>query len=618
MHIHRLDIGTRVNNPGDGIIRTENKDGVPNGYSSLKYSSTDGKPFDISVLYINGKPLKSIIILVTAIISIVTYCRRGRVLLVHFLILGEIYYYIFNPDTKSEETENVFIEFAPVYNQGLSEEDVKILLRHIRTNRGFNLVHLIEKNRELAGKLIDHSDLIFDISKNPGGHSQGYPCNIKGIYIFVDVRWKIGDNIVRVQHTPTVYSSEFHVKGIESGSGNCIKVKGGLPNDPITEFSVYYYTEDVLYENPIFITLKITNHHKDHIPGYYILSRNANGIWDLRQTSPLVYSSTSDIQEIARNIATYNRLLVDKISDESLRTKLGDIRQGLSIDLTKTNDPPTEESSLTIMSEASSYDSDGIRIPYKKYNDARGYSIVRHASTIPYFTVQSIRTGTDNDIAEDDLPPFGTLFGRLNVYYADYSYKNALLIELRCLYDYPGTDDSSTCIDYYYISDENNEWVAYRLETKAPKWGKEYDTSGRNALIAYVKQTDGKIAPERLGEKLGNSLSKYQPRRINVKQEIKEVTEDPLDTEEEDDEDGDARKGSIAGLGLLSSMDNNPHYDKGQNTTGYIFGFIIVIIILCLYSYFAFSSVRKFARIPYIGRLSHSPFINRRLHRHYT
>ncbi|AFZ79857.1 hypothetical protein BEWA_027060 [Theileria equi strain WA] len=492
----RLDLDpTKFNESYGDIKGSKNYSGVPEGYTSYKYANSgNSQAFVLFALLFKEKLLPGILQYPTSVISVRTYFDTSgtKLLLIYLTVSDGNHKYYLNPDT-GEELENViFTEFVSKNKETLSTPELTNVLYNITLYHGFNLIQFnIEHETETIKVIGGNSYLIFDLSKI----TSTYKSEVTQEQVTLSRAIKIDHTYSSIKHH-TKYSS-FYVKGIKLGNNSeYMKVKGGFPNDPLTEFNVYY-THDKY--DPYLVTLKITFIGGAHIPSEYYLTKTkkeGTGEWDIRKVGSHI--DKVGISKILRNISENNRLDVSSIEDSDLKNKLGDISKGLSIDLTLATD--------NIVGQTKSYNSEGIRIPYKK-EKIENYWKVIHAYGMPSFILSGIQVSTNQFIEPGKLPPSGTLFAAFNVYYTGEDYKEPVIIEVICLYD--KFENGSPRYTYYYSQEYyEDKWVGYFLTTTF----KDIATDLLN-VIEHVKKNNHRINLGNLGE-LNGQLTKYPPDKI--------------------------------------------------------------------------------------------------------
>ncbi|AFZ79719.1 hypothetical protein BEWA_025680 [Theileria equi strain WA] len=491
-----------------GIKRSENEEGLKE-YKSYKYSKHDSGSFILSSLSYDRKPLQGILSYALPVTSITTYFNKDRkkLLLIQIALPGGNNWYYTNPDTKENPENLILTKFIPQNNVTLEISDLKNILQTIKTNNGFNILELYRSHSKTAQKLVKKNYIIFDLTQkpNPGGKTT-YSSEVTNEQVAVSESKRINGTYPEVKHDPGY--SQFRVLGIRLPDKSYMKVDG-FPDGLVEKFHVYYGRSDQNYGDPLLVDLKLVAssvYDISYFPSrYYITKNTPEGKWDIRK----IFSEIKEKHAfpiILQNIVSYKKLDVDKLENtDGLREKLGDIRGGLTIDLTKT------EGAVGIIQY---YSSDGVSIPYKKESSTNTYVYhsTRHAYGIPGFTVKNIKTGSGNDITEDKLPPSSTLLGGFYANYSGSGYERLLFLELICFH-YP-TATEFPVFFYYYSKDENYQWQGYILTTTMNN-----STADVESVIEHIKENYGKINLERLGDKLTGKLTKYTPDTLEVEKD---------------------------------------------------------------------------------------------------
>ncbi|AFZ81069.1 hypothetical protein BEWA_004770 [Theileria equi strain WA] len=458
----RLDLDPTAKFPNKyGISRYENNE-ITGGYTSYKYekSGEGSQPFTLSVLLFEGKPLPGILSYPISVTSVVTFYDEGKknLLLIDILISGTHIYYL-NPDTSSEPVKVTFTKFAPKDSKEVGNSDLTKILQDIIQHSGFNINELGKQTRNVAKSLLGDNGIIFDLTQQPNKRnipkSKTYGSELINAEVIVTDDGKIKGIYHKVQHV--LSSLPFYIKGIKLQNGAYMKVKGGFPNDPLTGFIVYY--KDGHYEDAFLVTLKVSFSGLNLVPSrYYLTKTNKEGTeqWEIRKVG--LHLEDPEILEVLRDISLHDELKLQAHGDKKIKKKLYDISKGLPIDLTLTTDNAIKITKY--------YESDEAIIPYQKEGKRDNYWIIEHANKIPSFSVKSIKISKKVSIKTNDLPPEGTIFEKLNAYYADNSYKNLVLMELTCLYDTDHNTEGLYRYVYYYSTPDNgNTWQGYLLST---------------------------------------------------------------------------------------------------------------------------------------------------------
>ncbi|EKX72472.1 hypothetical protein BEWA_049390 [Theileria equi strain WA] len=491
MHTYQLDLYPYLE-VKEGIKRVDNKDGVPKGYKSFRYTSSDGDVFDLSVVLYSGKALRGIISSMINVDEIITYFKGGHEnLLIVKIVAGLGDYLYFNPDTN-ENLENVrFSEFLYEGDDEFGMNHLKKILDNIDENSGFDIIKLSKVDKDFTKDIYHSSNFIFDLTQT----NDKYVPELSDRELTVTKKNNI-DKYPKIQHQ---YKNPFNVKGIKLSNSEYMKVKGGLPDDLIDEFMVYYSSESK--RDPLLVTLRIYSHKELCAPSYYFLSKTNDhgGKWDIREICSVIGEKNGELEKVLENIATNGKLDIGKIKDPNdLKSKLGDISNGLTIDLTKAEGPP---------GKTSHYVSDGVSIPYKKKQEReKQYTVVLHAD-IYSFSIKMIRIDEKTELREDKLPPCGTLFRKLKVYYPDQTYKDIVFIELECSNDI-AVDDAPVCV-YYYSKDGKGEWKAYRLDTNVLLSNAKYGDLEKDLVVYNIRENHGHIDLSKFQniEKLGGEFN---------------------------------------------------------------------------------------------------------------
>ncbi|EKX72077.1 hypothetical protein BEWA_045410 [Theileria equi strain WA] len=578
MVVHQIDIYPDATLE-DGIKRSDNDEYDPE-YRYYRYTGSSSS-FNLSALLYNGKLLPGIPPYIITIENIVTYFKGDKILLIQILASGIGSLYRLNQDVDEDVDKVTFAEFTPRNAHILHDKELGAVLKNITEHGGFNFPELYKRNRSTALQIVGYLDLVFDLERvSLGSNPTIYPSEISKRKIVIKEDKILNGSFKKASHT--LVHESFQIKGIKLPNGEYMKVKGGLPTGVFEEFNVYYRDAD--HTNPLLVELLEFHANDEHVQIAWHLTKNANGKWDLRKICSVIDEATELVQ-VLQNIVTHNRLLVDKISDESLRTKLGDIRDGLSVDVTQIR------GSTGVIQY---YSFDGVSIPYKKCKDAvQGYFLVRHA-TIPHFTLKKIKVAETKELTKDELPPFGTLFGRLNAYYIDYASNNPVLIELECL-DHSALEDSPNLV-YYYSRNDGDRWMGYRLEIKAYVENNRLKFPDKDALISHIKENGNKIVFEDLKGKLTGKLTKY-PSQMNNKREQEDVVKEADEKAEERTSTG--------------SMQNSKHnIQSGESgTIEYGVGVTFGILAICVGIYLLFPSIKRLAHDYSIQKLMYRRYV---------
>ncbi|EKX73053.1 hypothetical protein BEWA_016140 [Theileria equi strain WA] len=598
MNTYQVDICPTVT-PLKGL---ERKDGEKIGgkYNSYIFTAKSEEKFEISAIVYDGEPLKGIVVSNTMVEKLTIYLDGyNKILLIHTLAfeVGNLYW--INQDTTKNTERVTFAEFLLKETSHLNTGELGCILSNVTQHSGFNSIDLHMKHESTAKKLVSVSDIIFDLDKRywDSSDSGKYLSEISRGEVTVIKSVIAGSNFTKIIHN--ALSKTFMIRGIKLSNGKYMKINGGFPNEGFAEFNVYYRDSD--YSNPLLVELVEvypTTHNYVKTKFYLTMNgKDSNGKWDICQICSVIDEKTELVQ-ILQNITTHNRLLVYNISDEKLRNKLGDIRKGFSVDVTQIR------GSTGVIQY---YSFDGMYVPFKKERkQTKGYYMVRHA-TIPYFTVKKIKVTKTKELTEDELPPLGTLFEKLNAYYADYSYKDAVLIELECL-DHSESDESPLFF-YYYSQDERDEWIGYKLETHFVLDDGEEAIPDKNTIITHIKQHNNKIIFEELWKKLKGKLTRYPP-ATNKNPKGEQTTDDTTKdirghgNSKEADEKAEERTST----GSMQDSKHNIHsgeFDAVGCGIGVTFG----ILAICVGIYLLFPSIKRLANHYTIKKFMYSRYV---------
>ncbi|EKX72309.1 hypothetical protein BEWA_047740 [Theileria equi strain WA] len=479
----RLDLDPSKNFP-TRIERSENKDGKIEGYNSYKYTVKYDGSFNLSALLYNDELLPGLLSYDVSVRAVITYFKEkeNKPLVVH-LESNTTHTYYFNPDTISEPGDVIFTEFI-VSGKALDTPELEKVLNNITRHSGFSITQLNATDGSLSKKLLGENDIMFDLTHRPNA---SYISELANVNVNVSRYGTIDGLYQEVRHSSDY--NQFRVLGIKLPGGQYMEVKGGFPNDLITEFSVYYRNGN--HDDPYLVTLKISFVGSNIIPSRYYLTKSDNEgteQWDIRRVS--LHLDNSEILHILRDISLNGKLQLQAHGDESIKKKLYDIRNGLPIDLTQTTGGSPGQTKY--------YVSKDVLIPYMIMQDeSNKYRFIRHAN-VPSFTLKSVKTNS-GEIDTKQLPPSGTLLGSFNVYYKNLEDKDPVLIELVCIYN-----TTNTLAYAYYYCKEEGKWQGYVLSTTV-----ENSRTDMLNVIKHVSKNDNKIVPSKLGQSLENKLVKY-------------------------------------------------------------------------------------------------------------
>ncbi|EKX72169.1 hypothetical protein BEWA_046330 [Theileria equi strain WA] len=494
-------------------------DNFPGTYDSYKYYSEPGKgkPFILSALLHKESVLKGIIPYPVPVKVISTYFNgdKTNILFIHIALSSGTNWYCANPDTKTDLENNILTRFISE-SKVLCTNDIENILQNVETHNGFSIAQLNATDGSFSKKLLGDSDIIFDLTEKPstsGGNGK-YDSEYSGTSITVTPGSLIGGTFKKIQHNPTY--SPFCVKDIQLSGGQYMKVKGGLPNDLITGFYVYYKDSD--YTTPLLVELNISLDviSGSYVTSRYLLSKNTEKSgkgkgWDIRKIGS--YIEEGELKKVIQSISDGSKLNLTLIEGEDLKSKLGDINKGITIDITRTFEQ-------TGGIHTKYYDSDGVRIPYKTLK-SNAYYVVQQPY-FPSFILKGIKTESGSDITGKNLHPPGTEIWQLNIYFKE-AYKDPVLIEVICKYE---QSDGCPKYVYYYCKDGNNTWNGYLLSTQFKKGGAGEDFADTENLIRHVKQNADKVVFEKLEGNLKGRLTKYPPDPLWVETQEGKSTEE--------------------------------------------------------------------------------------------
>ncbi|AFZ79746.1 hypothetical protein BEWA_025950 [Theileria equi strain WA] len=572
MHRYMIDVSPNVT-AREGIKCDKNNEIA--GYESFRYTSSDGQPFYISVLYFNGRPLKGIILSIIRINYLKTYFKEDKLLLIHIVLYDATNIYYLNQDTTAEVGDVTFTEITPQSKQPIDTSELTLIFSNIETNGGFNFPEFYRRDRSTALQIFSDLDLVFNLERTSlGSGPNNYLSEISTRNIALKENEISNGSFKKVKHA--LVDKSFKIKGIKLRNGNYMKVKGGLPTGILEGFNVYYRDSD--YSNPLLVELlEICPLPDNYVKTKFYLTMNEDdGRWDIRKIFSVVDEKT-ELPTLLQNIVTHNRLMVDGIIGGELKNKLYDIRQCFSIDLTQ----------VPSLGRISYYLFDGMCIPYRREKDpVGGYYLVRHA-TIPHFTIQRIKVTKTKELTEDNIPPLGTLFGRLNAYYTDNSYKDVVLIELECL-EHSEFEDSPIFF-YYYSNDGKDNWTGYELETTVSDEDGLWTIPDKDALIAHIKENDNKIIFERLKKELTGKLTMYSSSVSDKKRKEQDIVKE-IDKSTEKRESTESMPNSK----FAPKSEHDIHSGEKFDALGCGIGVTFGIIAICVGIYLVFPSIKRF------------------------
>ncbi|EKX73022.1 hypothetical protein BEWA_015830 [Theileria equi strain WA] len=411
------------------------------------------------------------------IMNVTVYFNRlNNVFLLMKISTSAKSYYYTNHDTNQSIGEKAeFDDFVTTASHALSEIELQGILDELFMKGKLDYYELSTGLRE---RLVRGGGVILDLANHK--HGMFYVSDETNIQVMVTEDYSV-TGYKGVQHTPFYY--QFWIKGIKNKNGEEIRVEGQFPNYPLNCI-VYYHGDDNSYNNPLLVMFYLKeNTYGDPIdvPSKYLMCKNNQKInWDVLRVKD---SSIGDeeLLQILENISTNNRLLVEKISDENLRAKLGDITRYITVDLTNTTKYP----------KPYNYESGTNRAEIPVY-----ILVMKYINTFNTFTIGEIKM-SDGIITGKQLPTPETKIRKLSAYYTDYVGKNLFLIEVIPLYTI--SSGSQKAVYYYYR--DNNEWRGCKLETlvEIRDDGRE-DYRVTQNFVKYVVENQGKITYDDLKE----------------------------------------------------------------------------------------------------------------------